>query len=140
MNVSMHEYQNRKIIFYDGYCVLCSSLVKYIMRKDRNEIFWYSNLQSAFATELFKVQMKIGDLPDSIVYVRDGKAYFYSDAAIKIFMDLGGVYKLVFILYIFPKFLRDAIYKWVARNRFRIFGKRDTCYIPDENVKSRILN
>jgi predicted DCC family thiol-disulfide oxidoreductase YuxK len=140
MSNTIFEYQNKKIIFYDGFCILCSSLIKYIIRKDKNKIFWYSNLQSMHAADLFNEEIKSKDQPDSIVYLRERKAYFYSDAAMKILIDLGGVYKLIFIFYIIPKFLRDLIYRWIAKNRYRIFGKRDTCYIPDENITPRILN
>ena len=132
--------QNQRIIFYDGYCVLCSRLIRYIIRSDKKELFWYSSLQSKTAEDILRSQFKIVDIPDSIAYVSEGQVYFYSDAVIRIFADLRGMFRLIFILYIIPKFLRDLIYKWIAKNRFRIFGRRDTCFIPDEKTRDRILD
>ncbi len=134
------DFQNKQIIFYDGYCVLCSRLIRYIIRKDKNEVFWYSSLQSEIAGDILKNQLNIENVPDSIVYLRDGKAYFYSDAAITIFVELGGIFKLVSVFYIIPKFARDYLYKVIAKNRFKIFGRRDTCFIPDEKMRARFLD
>ena len=134
------DFQNKQIIFYDGYCVLCSRLIRYIIRKDKNEVFWYSSLQSEIAGDILKNQLNIENVPDSIVYLRDGKAYFYSDAAITIFVELGGIFKLVSVFYIIPKYARDYLYKVIAKNRFKIFGRRDTCFIPDEKMRARFLD
>jgi predicted DCC family thiol-disulfide oxidoreductase YuxK len=84
--------------------------------------------------------LKIGELPDSIVYLEDGKVYLYSEAVIKIFKALGGPFKLILILYVIPKSGRDLIYKWIAKNRFRIFGRRETCFIPEVKMQARILD
>ena len=129
-----------RIIFYDGFCVLCSGFVKYIIRIDKKKTFWYSSLQSDFAKDALKVQKQLKEIPDSIVYLKEGEVYFYSDAALKILNDLGGVFRLFSILYIIPKFIRNFFYKWLAKNRYGIFGKRKTCFIPDEKLSTRILN
>lgn len=132
--------QNQRIIFYDGYCVLCSRLIRFIIQRDQKEIFWYSSLQSKTADDILKNQLQLKNLPDSIVYLKDGKVYLQSDAAIKIFVDLGGLFKMGSVFYMVPKFLRDIIYKWIAKNRFRVFDKRDRCFIPDEKMRVRFLD
>jgi predicted DCC family thiol-disulfide oxidoreductase YuxK len=133
------DLQNKRVIFYDGLCVLCSSLIRFIIRKDKKEEFWYSSLQSQMATDLLKTQLRLSELPDSIVYLRGGKVYYYSDAVIQIFRDLGGWFRMMIIFSLVPAFLRNMIYKWIARIRYRIFGKRDRCFVPDEKTRSRVL-
>ena len=123
------------IIFYDGICGLCNRTVQLIIRLDKKEIFRFAALDSDFA----KVHLQSKNIKrenfDSIILIINNKQYFYSEAILKIFSLLGFPYKLLLLAYIFPKSLRDWIYKWIARNRYKIWGKYDSCPIPKEHQR-----
>ena len=118
------------ILYYDGLCVLCNKSMKFIINRDRQNQFKIGYLNE------FKNEEK----PDSIILVHKGNKYFYSTAVIKSLVLLGGVYKLSAILFIFPKSLRDFVYKMFARNRYKWFGRHNICpTLPDE-WKERLID
>ncbi len=126
----MLTLQKNRIVFYDGYCILCSRLIRFLMKRDKRQMFFFTTLDKIPDYEpLIRNSVNL-EWPDSIVYLRDSKIYVYSDAAIQVFIDLGGAWKLMWILYIIPKGIRDFIYKLIARYRYRIFGKSNSCYLP----------
>ena len=117
------------IIYYDGLCVLCNKSIRFIINRDRKNQFKIG-LLDAFKSE---------DKLDSVVLVHKGIKYNYSNAIIKSLILIGGVYKLAVILYIFPKSFRDFIYKIIAKNRYKWFGKHNTCPTLPEKWKERLI-
>ena len=117
------------ILYYDGVCVLCNKSIRFIINRDRKNHFKIGLLHA------FKSQ----DKQDSVVLVHKGIKYNYSNAIIKSLILIGGIYKLAVILYIFPKSLRDFLYKIIAKNRYKWFGKHNTCPTLPEKWKERLI-
>ncbi|MCB0700497.1 MAG: DUF393 domain-containing protein [Chitinophagales bacterium] len=132
---------NRPILFFDGVCNLCNGVVRFIVRNDKHAAFRFASLQSASGKELeSRLKPEMDKLPDSLVLSYKGKIYFRSDAALKTALLLGGRWKLLSAGYIFPKFVRDAVYELIARNRYKWFGRRDECMVPNEELATRFLD
>lgn len=128
------------ILFYDGYCGLCNGSVNFILDKDKKATMKFAPLQSDVAQEILSDFPETKDLDSLMLYDKDLKKVFYkSKAVLKIAKYLGGVYSLAGIFWIIPNFIRDAIYDFVAKNRYKWFGKYDTCRMPQGNVKERML-
>jgi predicted DCC family thiol-disulfide oxidoreductase YuxK len=128
----------KRIIFFDGHCNLCNSLVSFLFKIDKNHLFKFSSLQSkTAATELSQQDQRL----DSIVVLIGGEKLYRSNAIIRIFYELGGSYTiLAMLMSIMPLFLRDIFYKFIAQNRFKIFGRKDTCRLPTEEERSYFLD
>lgn len=117
------------IILFDGVCNLCNGIVKFITKRDKNKEFSFLSLQSNEGKELLN-HYQINTLnTDSIVYVKNNKAFIKSKAVITIAKDLGGFYKIFFLFQIFPTYVNDYFYDFVAKNRYKIFGKNESCEI-----------
>jgi predicted DCC family thiol-disulfide oxidoreductase YuxK len=134
------------ILLYDGVCGLCNRLIQFILRRDRNAIFRFASLQSAFAariltrhsanpTNLDTVYVVLNpELPDEHLLSR-------SDAGIFVLNQLAGPWRpATFLLQLLPRFLRDALYNTVARHRYRIFGRSEVCALPSDADHSRFLD
>jgi len=125
------------IIMFDGVCNLCSSAVQFIIRHDTNAYFYFTSLQSDVGKALVK-KYKLEDV-DSIVLIQGETFFTYSDAVIEIIKYLDGKWKYFTILQYIPKIIRDLIYQYIAKYRYRIFGRQDICMMPSEKIKSRFL-
>lgn len=125
---------------FDGVCNLCDSSVQYIIKHDKKDIFRFVSLQSNLGQEILK---HIGINPfhtDSIVLYEPGISYYYkSTAALHIAKGLGGIFTFASVLTILPTGLRDAIYDYVAKNRYKWYGKKEACMIPTPELKSKFL-
>ena len=126
------------IILFDGQCVFCDHSVQFILKRDVDEIFRFTSLQSEIGQQLLK-QYKVDASMDSIVVIYQNKVYTQSDAAIVIAQQFKGLWKLLAVVKFMPKWLRDKIYVVIAINRYRLFGEMDTCRIPTEEEKRRFL-
>lgn len=126
---------NQNIVFFDGVCNLCSNLVQWLIKRDRKGVLCYAPLQGETAKEILMPEkwQKI----DSIVFYVDGRFYSKSSAVLKIFSQLGFPYSAAILFFVFPRFIRDFVYDWVARNRYRWFGKKSECWLPDERLMSK---
>lgn len=132
--------QNNVVVLFDGVCNLCSGAVQFIIKRDTRGIFRFASLQSSFGQQQLN-QFKIDkNLLHSIILVRDNQFFERSDAALEITKQLGGMWPALYVFKILPRFLRDAIYNLIARNRYRLFGKKDTCWIPTPELKERFLD
>lgn len=118
---------NENIILFDGHCNLCSRLVNFIIKRDKKTKFVLVSLQSASGQSLLKKFGLPGDDFDSVVYIRGDRYYLKSSAILHILKELGGIWKLFFIFIIIPNFIRDFIYKIIAKTRYKIFGRHDSC-------------
>ncbi len=128
------------VLLFDGVCNLCNSSVQFIINKDPQGVFQFASLQSDIGkTLLEKYNLDAGAM-DSVVLIRNDKAYTRSSAALQAVRILGGAWSLLYGFIIIPKFLRDAVYDWVARNRYKWFGKKDSCWLPTPDLKARFLD
>ena len=128
------------IILFDGVCNLCNSAVNFVIDRDKNSRFKFASLQSDEGISLLK---KYGLLDESgvqsIVLLEKGKAYQKSDAALRISKKMDSAWPLFFLFIIIPRFIRDAVYNVIARNRYKWFGKLDSCRIPTPDLSHRFL-
>lgn len=127
-------------ILFDGVCNLCNSSVQFVLKRDRAAYFKFAALQSGKGQELLQQVGYGAKRPDSIVLITpEGKAHTESDAAIRIAARLGAFWPVLQIFLVVPAFLRDAVYRYVARNRYRWFGKTDECMLPRPEWRDRFL-
>lgn len=127
------------IIIYDGVCHLCNSSVNFILKRDTKKIFRFSPQQSEFAKNILNENHDAASAGDTIILFMDGKILHRSDAALKILMLLGGKWKVFSVFYLLPKFLRNALYNLIARNRYKWFGREDNCIIPSPEIQERFI-
>ncbi|HEX2976778.1 MAG TPA: DCC1-like thiol-disulfide oxidoreductase family protein [Bacteroidales bacterium] len=130
---------NNNIIFFDGVCNLCNALVRFIIKIDKKKLIRFSPLQSAPARERLSEFGIDGNKASSVIYISGNKAYFKSEAILRLFHDTGGIWRSAGIFRIIPRFLRDALYDVIAKNRYRVFGRKDKCMVPTPDVRSRFL-
>lgn len=132
---------DKKIILFDGVCNLCNQAVQFIIERDKNDVLRFVALQSELG---IKICNYIGVEPtkmNSIILFEPGKAYYYkSEAALKIASHLGFIYSLSAVFKIIPIGIRNSIYDYIAKNRYRWFGKKDQCMIPTQNLKDKFLD
>jgi len=128
------------IIFFDGVCNLCNSSVQFIIKKDRKKQFRFASLQGKAGQELLKKFNLPADNFNSFILAEGDQIYTRSTAVLKMLKKLGGGWELFYGFIIVPKFIRNAIYNWIARNRYRWYGKRDKCMIPTSDLKERFLD
>ena len=129
-----------KVILFDGVCNLCNALVNWIIDRDKKNLFRFSSLQSGFGISTVKRLDLTGNYMDTVIYLDEEKTYIESSAILHIFKDLGGVYSVLYIFMVIPAFLRNAVYRFVARNRYRWFGKQEVCRVPTAELKSKFLD
>lgn len=128
---------SKQVVYFDGVCNLCNAFVDWLMRRDHKRKLYFSSLQSETARTRLPVGM--ADSLSSVVFESGGKVYRRSEAALRVMAALGGVHSLWLGFLIVPGFIRDPIYGFIARNRYRWFGQRDTCRLPSPEEKSRFL-
>jgi predicted DCC family thiol-disulfide oxidoreductase YuxK len=134
----MSRWADDDVILYDGVCVFCSRWVRFVAARDKEARFRFTAIQSPYGTRLAQVFGIDPDDPDTNAVVRGGVAYFKSEGALMVLSALPG-WKWVRVLFAVPKPLRDAVYNLVARNRYRIFGKYETCFVPDAALRARVM-
>lgn len=127
----------RRIIFFDGECHLCNGFVDALISRDLHHKLSFAPLQGETAKDLLSLQDR-QDL-NTIIYFESGKAYYRSDAVLRALCQLGRGYKLFRIFTLLPRFIRDSVYKWVAKNRYSWFGKEDVCRIPLPEERQYLL-
>ena len=131
-----------RVIFFDGYCVLCNSSVDFLISRDKRDNFRFASLQSDKAAKIlseFDIDPNILANPDTVIYLRNGDLKFKSDAAIHIISDLGGGFSLFKSLIFLPKSLRDFAYNLVSRKRYSLFGKNESCRIPKRKENHKFI-
>ncbi len=127
------------IILFDGVCNLCNYFAQFIIRWDRRGFFKFTPIQSEVGKSLLNhFNIQPGDI-DSVVYIRGDKCFIRSDAVLNALKDLKGIWMMFFVLIVIPRFLRNLIYNAIAKSRYRLFGKRENCMIPSEDIKHRFL-
>jgi predicted DCC family thiol-disulfide oxidoreductase YuxK len=134
----MSQWPDDEVILYDGVCVFCSRWVRFVVARDAGARFRFTPIQSPYGTRLAQtLGIDVGD-PDTNAVIHGGMAYFKSDAALTVLSNLPG-WGFVRVLFVVPKPMRDALYSFLARNRYRIFGKYETCFMPDAAMRARVM-
>lgn len=128
------------ILLFDGVCNLCQSSVQFVLTHNKNENVKFASLQSEFASSALSNSDLPPDYLNSLVLVENGKTYVKSEAALRLSKHLNGPWKLGSAFLIVPKFVSNAVYDWVAKNRYKWYGKKEVCWIPEERWKNRFLD
>ena len=128
------------VILFDGVCNLCNGFIQFVIKNDRQGVFRFASLQSEAASSLLGDRASAyRDSLETVVLIEGDTIYTHSDVALQIARRIGGAWSLLLVAYILPKFCRDALYRFIARNRYRWFGKHDTCMVPSPDLASRFL-
>lgn len=131
---------NDPVILFDGVCNLCNGSVQYVIRHDKEGYYRFASLQSQAGQQFLRqYNLPVQDF-NSFVLIEDGKVYTRSTAALKVAKKLSGMVKLLYGFIIVPAFIRDGVYNLISRNRYKWFGKKDSCMIPTPALKQRFLN
>lgn len=132
--------KDKKIILFDGVCNLCDAAVQFVIEHDKQDVFRFVSLQSELGAKIMKYLGIDVSKMDSIVLYDPGKAYYYkSEAAFKILKETKSIYKLLLVFSILPASFSNYIYDYVAKNRYRWFGKKDSCMIPSAEIMAKFL-
>ncbi|PHR11965.1 MAG: thiol-disulfide oxidoreductase [Aequorivita sp.] len=129
----------QKIILFDGVCNLCNGTVTYIIKRDKKNVFKFAALQSEIGQQLISKFNIDSSKVDSIILIDGERHYEKSSAALYIAKNLSGAYPLLFGFMIVPKFMRNAVYDYIAKNRYKWFGKKESCMIPTTELKAKFL-
>ena len=136
------------VVLYDGFCVLCTRSIQWLIKRDKKKIFRFVPLQSKQGTRLLELAgpqviqylteqnalSKKDEKPGSVILWMDQKPYIRSDGALLAIAQLGGIYRVASWLRIIPRFIRDGIYDLIGRNRYKWFGERDSCFLPPSEL------
>jgi predicted DCC family thiol-disulfide oxidoreductase YuxK len=139
------ESASNTIVFYDGLCGLCNGLNQFLLKRDKHDHFRFASLQSKFANSVLQ-RHGVSALDLDTVYVvldyekANERLLARSDAILHVLRQLGGVWSVFQLVRVIPKFLRNGVYNVVARNRYRMFGKYDTCLMPEERYRRKFLD
>jgi predicted DCC family thiol-disulfide oxidoreductase YuxK len=128
----------KAVILFDGVCNLCNSAVQFIIKRDPDAYFAFAPLQEEKGQQLirpFKRDLSIS----SVILIENGRLYEKSNAALQICLHLRGIWKLAYAFKVIPSFIRDPIYDYVAKNRYKWFGKKEHCMLPTKDTKKRFL-
>ena len=131
--------KTRKIILFDGICNLCNQSVQFVIEHDSKNQFRFASLQSDFGQDFLKKNKLEATQFYSIVFIEDDQFYTKSSAALKIAKYLDGITSWLTIFMIVPKPLRDIVYSFIAKNRYRWFGKNESCWLPTKELKAKFI-
>lgn len=127
------------VVFFDGLCNFCNGAVQFIIKRDVKNIFKFASLQSNYAqNELTKFNIDL-NAPNSFVLLLNGKVYQQSTAALMVTKQLSGLWPLLYALIVVPRFIRDWVYSIFAKNRYKWFGKQESCWVPSPELKDKFL-
>jgi predicted DCC family thiol-disulfide oxidoreductase YuxK len=131
------------VLLFDGVCNLCTGAVQFIIRHDPQARIKFASLQSDAGQALLArhgVAQRLDGTDDTVIYIEDGRVYTHSDASLRVARRLGGALGLAYGFIIVPRFIRDFVYRLVARNRYRWFGRKQVCWLPTPALQARFLS
>jgi predicted DCC family thiol-disulfide oxidoreductase YuxK len=132
--------ENSKVILFDGVCNLCNNSVKFIIKNDKNNIFKFAPLQSEYGINVQNRHNINTNEINSIILINGEKIFTKSNAALRIAKDLGAPYFIFYIFIVIPVFIRNFIYDFIAKNRYKWFGKMESCMIPSNELKNKFFD
>lgn len=127
-----------RILFFDGICIMCNNLIRFVLRHDKKRLFKFATLQGKTAEKLLPPDYK-NELK-TIVLLDDKGFHTESDAILRLLLGLGGIFSLVNIVKIIPKIIRDKVYRFIAKNRYSWFGTTESCALLNQEERRRILD
>jgi predicted DCC family thiol-disulfide oxidoreductase YuxK len=131
---------NYSLLLFDGVCNLCNRVVNFVIRRAKSKKIKFAPLQSEVAAELL-LRYNIDTVKtDSVIYFTGGKAYIKSSAVLHLLKDIGRGWKIFYGFIIIPAFILDFFYDLIAKNRYRLFGRREMCMVPSKELKDFFLN
>lgn len=136
----MNKADGHPIVLFDGVCNLCNRSVMFIIRHDPDAVFRFAALQSDAGRQALSMLNQAQENVSSIVLLQGQKVFTHSTAALSIARQLKGPIKFAYAFIIIPRFIRDAVYNWIARNRYRWFGKKDQCMVPGPDLLRRFIS
>jgi predicted DCC family thiol-disulfide oxidoreductase YuxK len=131
--------QSQDIVLFDGVCNLCNAAILFIIKRDKNNRFKFAPLESDAGKELLSMHQIDSSKIDSIVLISGDSAFAKAGAALRISKHLTGLWPLLYSLVIIPRCISDGVYDFIARNRYKWFGKKESCMIPTPELKSKFL-
>jgi predicted DCC family thiol-disulfide oxidoreductase YuxK len=133
--------KEKKIVLFDGVCNFCNASVRFIIKRDKKDLFRFASLESKLGQKLTSERgINTSDI-DSIILIDPGNAYYIkSSAALEISKDLSGLYPALSVFLFLPESFRNLIYDFIARNRYQWFGKSETCPMPSPEEQSKFLD
>ena len=135
-----HEEESGALVLFDGVCNLCNASVTFIIDRDPAEQFHFASLQSKFGEEQIRRHRLSGPVLGSLVLIEGGRCFTRSTAALRIARRLRRPWNLLYGLILVPAPVRNTVYDWIARNRYRWFGKLDACRLPTPDLARRFLD
>ena len=135
----MNKQLTHSIILFDGVCNLCNGAVNFVIKRDTGNVFKFTPLQEKQGVLLLKTHAVDTQKLDSIVLIENEKVYVKSSAALRIAKKMSNLWPLFFVLLIIPSFIRDGVYDFIAKNRYKWFGKKEQCMIPTPGLIEKFL-
>lgn len=127
------------VILFDGVCNFCNGVVNFTIRQDKKGVFRFAALQSPAGQQLLKQYGLPTHAFDSFILIDKGKAYKSSTAGLKLYSGLPWYWRWTQVFWVVPRFLRDAVYNTIARNRYKWFGRQEQCMVPTQELRNRFL-
>ncbi|MBU8975535.1 thiol-disulfide oxidoreductase DCC family protein [Lysobacter sp. MMG2] len=137
--MSVELDRGHAVIVFDGVCVVCNGWVRFLLRHDRRAHYRFAAMQSESGRALLISHGLDADDPVSFLLIEEGVAWTDTDAIVRVLSGLGGAWRIAALLRVLPRGLRDRLYRWFARNRYRIFGRYEHCAIPTPEQAARFL-
>lgn len=135
----MNKQSTHRIILFDGVCNLCNGAVNFVIQRDTSNIFKFAPLQENAGTVLLKKYAISFQKLDSIVLIENDKVYVKSSAALRIARKMSGLWPLFYVCVVIPRFIRDGVYDFIAKNRYKWFGRKEQCMIPTPDFREKFL-
>lgn len=140
MTLAEADARSLAILAYDGHCLMCSAGIQWLIKRDHNHRFRFVALQDPQFTPLLSKASTPVQAADSVILYRKGQFYLYSTAVLEALCQLGGLYRLANLAYIVPRFIRDALYRYIARHRTDWFGRSEDCYFVPPDHRFQFLS
>lgn len=135
----MNKQSTHSIILFDGVCNLCNGAVNFVIKRDPRNVFKFTPLQENVGTILLKKYEIDPQKIDSIVLIENGNVYIKSSAALRIARKMSGLWPLLYVCMVIPRFIRNGVYDFIAKNRYKWFGRKEQCMIPTQGLKEKFL-
>lgn len=131
--------KQQPVILFDGVCNFCNGAVNFVIKRDKKALIQFAPLQSEKG-RMFSRQFGFSEEDmKTFLFIEDGRVYTKSTAALRVCRYLGALWPLCYGFIIVPKFIRDGMYNWIAKNRYKWFGKKETCMLPTPEVRTRFI-
>lgn len=127
------------VVLFDGVCNLCNGAVNWLIDHDKNNVLKFASLQSNYGQQIVAKHGLTGQYLDTILLVDGDKVYERSTAVLRTLKYIGGWPALLYAFIVVPAFIRNTVYNFVARNRYKWFGKRDSCRVPTPELKAKFI-